>query len=65
MKRLRVIPQPFLLEFMHKALPLSVYSGVKKLRADRIRPEQKSLRELQALWWRAVLRVSVVTVFIR
>jgi len=48
-----------------KALPLSVYSDVKKLRAEIIRPEQGCLRELQALWWRAVLRLSVVTVFIR
>ena len=45
--------------------PLSVCSGVKKLRADRVRPEQRCLRELQALWWRAVLRLSELTAFIR
>ena len=37
----------------------------KKAPGGIIRPEQGCLRELQALWWRAVLRVSVVTVFIR
>ena len=43
----------------------NVRDATKKLRAELIRPEQRCLRELQALSWRAVLRLSVGTAFIR